>query len=116
MVHQPVHASWLNQVEIYLSVVQRKVIKPADFEDLNQLEERLLASQDHYNQAARLFDWRYTRDNLIRRLANHQDQPVAPDPDELTRTTTRQLRFSCCTRASRRYGRLNQPRSRCIRA
>ena len=41
-VHTPVHASWLNQIEIYFSVVQRKVLTPNDFPDLATLEQRLL--------------------------------------------------------------------------
>ena len=41
-VHTPVHASWLNQIEIYFSVVQRKVLTPNDFPDLKTVEQRLL--------------------------------------------------------------------------
>jgi hypothetical protein len=37
-VHTPVHASWLSQVEIYFSVVQRKVLTPNDFSSLIQLD------------------------------------------------------------------------------
>src|SRR5262249_46504674 len=43
LVHTPVHASWLNQIEIYFSIVQRKVLTPNDFQSLNELEQRLLA-------------------------------------------------------------------------
>ncbi len=46
LVHLPIHASWLNQIEIYFSIVQRKVIKPGDFADLDELAQRLLAFQD----------------------------------------------------------------------
>ena len=46
LVHLPIHASWLNQVEIYFSIPQRKVIKPGDFADLEELAQRLLAFQD----------------------------------------------------------------------
>ena len=56
LVHLPVHASWLNQVEIYFSILQRKAITPSDFADL--------ASQDRYNQTATPFDWRYRRTDL----------------------------------------------------
>ena len=38
LVHTPVHASWLNQCEIYFSVVQRKVVTPNDFSDLAEVE------------------------------------------------------------------------------
>src|SRR5215207_6363644 len=52
LVHLPIHASWLNQVEIFFSIVQRKVIKPGDFADLDALAQRILAFQDRYNAAA----------------------------------------------------------------
>ena len=64
LVHLPVHASWLNQVEIYFSILQRKAINPADFTDLDQLAQRVMAFQDHYNHNATPFDWRYSRDDL----------------------------------------------------
>ncbi|MGI8868269.1 MAG: IS630 family transposase [Mycobacteriales bacterium] len=74
LVHLPIHASWLNQIEIYFSIVQRKVIKPADFADLAALEDRLLRFQHRYNATATPFDWRYTKTDLnayLQRLANH---------------------------------------------
>ena len=64
LVHLPVHASWLNQIEIYFSILQRKAITPADFTDLDDLATRILAFQDRYNTTAEPFDWRYTRDDL----------------------------------------------------
>ncbi len=72
LVHLPVHASWLNQIEIYFSILQRKAISPADFADLDDLATRILAFQDRYNSTAEPFDWRYTRDdlnNFLTRLA-----------------------------------------------
>jgi len=60
-VHLSVHASWLNQVEIYFSVVQRKVLTPNDFGDLLEVERRLLGFQHRYQQTAVPFDWRCTR-------------------------------------------------------
>ena len=75
LVHLPIHASWLNQVEIFFSIVQRKVIKPADFADLDELAGRLLAFQDRYNATAEPFDWHFTRrslDRLLQRLASHE--------------------------------------------
>jgi transposase len=77
LVHLPVHASWLNQVEIYFSIVQRKVVKPQDFPDLAALAERLLDFQDRYNATAQPFDWRFNRkslDRLLERLAAHEQQ------------------------------------------
>ena len=61
LVHTPIHASWLNQIEIYLSIVQRKVLTPNDFRSLGQLQERLLAFQTHYEHSASPFRWAFTR-------------------------------------------------------
>ena len=77
LIHLPVHASWINQVEIFFSIVQRKVVKPQDFPDLTTLEQRLLDFQDRYNQTAEPFDWRYSRKDLndyLARLAAHESQ------------------------------------------
>lgn len=65
LAHLPIHASWLNQVEIYLSVVQRKALTPNDFASLDDLAERLLEFQAHYETVATPFDWRFTRDDLV---------------------------------------------------
>jgi transposase len=75
LVHLPIHASWLNQVEIFFSIVQRKVITPGDFANLHELAERLLAFQDRYNATAEPFDWHFTRaslDRMLERLAIHE--------------------------------------------
>jgi transposase len=75
LVHLPVHASWLNQIEIYFSVVQRKVVSPNDFTDLAEVEARLLAFERRYQQTATPFDWRFTRSDLgrlLRRLDDHE--------------------------------------------
>jgi transposase len=68
MIHLPVHASWLNQIEIYFSVVQRKLLTPDDFPDLEVLANRLATFEARYNTAARPFDWRFNRDDLHRLL------------------------------------------------
>ena len=64
LVHTPVHASWLNQVEIYFSVIQRKVLTPNDFYSLTEVEERLQQFQDRYEKIAKPFQWKFTRNNL----------------------------------------------------
>ena len=69
VVHTPVHASWLNQVEIYFSIIQRKVLTPNDFNSLTRLRERLLAFQVHYEQVARPFQWKFTRRDLQKLMA-----------------------------------------------
>jgi hypothetical protein len=68
-VHTPVHASWLNQVEVYFSVVQRKVLTPNDFDSLAALEDRLLRFQEYYDRAAKPFQWKFTRRDLVQLLA-----------------------------------------------
>jgi hypothetical protein len=64
LVHTPVHASWLNQIEIYFSIVQRKALTPNDFASLDELEHRLLAFQSYYEQIAAPFEWKFTRRDL----------------------------------------------------
>lgn len=68
-IHTPVHASWLNQIEIYFSIVQRKVLTPNEFNDLKEVEGCLMAFQDHYAFTARPFEWKFTQDDLRRLLA-----------------------------------------------
>jgi hypothetical protein len=68
-VHLPVHASWLNQIEVYFSIVQRKVLTPNDFNSLELVASRLLEFQDRYEQIARPFEWKFTREDLARLLS-----------------------------------------------
>ena len=68
VVHTPVHASWLNQVEIYFSILQRKVLTPNDFASLEQLQDRILQFEKYYEQAAKPFKWKFTRQNLDKLL------------------------------------------------
>jgi transposase len=79
LVHLPVHASWLNQIEVVFSVIQRKIIKPADFADLDALAQRLTEFEPRYNRAAAPFDWRFTRADLadlLRRIDAHRGEPM----------------------------------------
>lgn len=77
VVHTPVHASWLNQVEIYFSVVQRKALQPNDFSSLEEVEDRLLGFQRYYEEVARPFQWKFTRKDLgelMARLAGYENE------------------------------------------
>jgi hypothetical protein len=76
LVHSPVHASWLNQVEIYFSILQRKVLTPNDFKSL-KTERTILAFQDRFSNLGRPFKWKFTRDDLRRYLAKLADLPLA---------------------------------------
>jgi transposase len=74
MVHTPVHASWTNQIEIFFSIVQRKVVSPNDFTDLAEVRDRLRAFEDRYNATAQPFQWKFTTsdlDELLARLDRH---------------------------------------------
>ena len=75
LVQLPVHASWLNQVEIYFSVIQRKVLTPNDFADLAEVESRLAAFERRYEQTATPFEWRFTRSDLTKLLERLADKP-----------------------------------------
>ena len=84
MIHTPVHASWLNQVEIFFSVIQKKVLSPNDFPSLKKLSETLLAFVARYNQTARPFSWKYTADDLkdlLRRISEHDEQDARRQAD-----------------------------------
>jgi len=77
MVHTPIHASWLNQVEIYFSVLQRKVLSPNDFTDLTEVKHRLTEFEKRYNATATPFDWKFTRHDLhdlLDRINQHEQQ------------------------------------------
>jgi len=81
MVHTPVHASWLNQIEIYFSVVQRKVVSPNDFTDLTQVEQRLADFEHRYNATAQPFQWKFTPtdlDDLLARIDQHTQTATTP--------------------------------------
>jgi transposase len=78
MIHTPVHASWLNQVEIVFSIVQKKILSPNDFASTAQLAATLLAFIDRYNQTARPFNWKFTAADLaglLQRISARQ-QPA----------------------------------------
>jgi hypothetical protein len=68
LVHLPIHASWLNQIEIYFSILQRKALTPDDFSTFDAAAQRILGFQDHYQQIAQPFEWRFTRRDLARLL------------------------------------------------
>jgi DDE superfamily endonuclease len=77
LVHTPIHASWLNQVEVYFSIIQRKVVSPNEFTSLDQVEQRLAEFEQRYNATARPFQWKFTPanlDDLLTRIDQHQQQ------------------------------------------
>lgn len=64
LVNTPVHASWLNQVEVYFSILQRKLLNPCYFHDLDDLESQILRFQERYEASAVPFKWKFTREDL----------------------------------------------------
>ena len=76
LIHTPIHASWLNQAEIYFSVVQRKVLTPNDFADLDTLEQQLLGFGRRHEQIATPVEWKFTPADLAQ-LLNRVDQRTA---------------------------------------
>lgn len=68
LVHTPVHASWLSQIEIYFSVVQRKVLTPAAAHDVPRLSARIIAFEDRCRSRPRPFRWKFSRTDFRRRL------------------------------------------------
>ena len=76
LVHTPIHASWLNQIEIYFSIVQRKVLTPNDFDSLASVARRLNEFEQLYNEIAEPFGWKFTRQNLNEWLARLAEQQI----------------------------------------
>ena len=86
-VHLPIHASWLNQIEIYFSIVTRKVLTPNDFSSLLEVKERLFGFQKRYQEVAKPFEWKFTRadlDRLCAKLSYNEE------------TEKRELVAACC--------------------
>jgi transposase len=80
MIHTPVHASWLNQVEIVFSVIQKKVLTPGDFPGLGTLSYTLLAFVNRYNRTARPFNWKFTAGDLtalLRRMSQREQAAIS---------------------------------------
>lgn len=79
LVHTPVHASWLNQIEIFFSIVQRNVVSPNDFTGLAVVTSRLAAFERRYNATAKAFDWKFTAadlDDLLTRIDRHEQAAI----------------------------------------
>jgi len=74
LLHTPVHASWLNQVEIYFSIIQRKVLTPYDFANLAAIRLRLALYEELTNAKPKPVAWKFTRQDLtnwLKRASPH---------------------------------------------
>ena len=67
-VHLPNHASWLNQIEIYFSILERKALTPNDLSDREAARERILGFESRRNLVAKPFKWNFTRADLRQHL------------------------------------------------
>lgn len=63
--YTPPHASWVNQVELFFSILQRKVINNGNFSSRDDLINKLLAFITDYDQTAKPFKWTYAADPLV---------------------------------------------------
>lgn len=79
LVHTPVHASWLNQIEIYFSIIQRKVLTPNDFSDLDAVRVRLSLYEHLSNGHPKPFNWKFTRRDLERWLQRAKPHFASPN-------------------------------------
>jgi len=84
MVHTPVHASWLNQIEIFFSIIQKKVVSPNNFANLAELASTLLAFVKRYNKTAKPFNWKFTSADLTRMLRRIEVEMPAPAAESAT--------------------------------
>ena len=69
LVHLPVHASWLNQIEIYFSILQRKALTPNYFSSPDDLASTIIEFQKRYEQVAKPFEWKFTKEDLAKTLS-----------------------------------------------
>jgi hypothetical protein len=84
MIHTSAHASWLNQAEIFFSIIQKEMVSPNGFAGLDELSRTLLAFVDRYRHTARPFNRKFTAsdlNDLLRRISEHETiRPAASQP------------------------------------
>jgi transposase len=91
LVHTPIHASWLNQIEIYFSIVQRKLLTPSDFAHLAALKRGLVAFQIRYQRCAKPFKWVFNRRDLHGLLVKLESHNAVPRRKIRSRNTSSYL-------------------------
>lgn len=77
LVHLPVHASWLNQIEIYFSILQRKVLTPNNFSSLEDLASTINEFQQRYERTATPFEWKFTKQDLSKLIKKISQQSIS---------------------------------------
>ena len=66
----PTNASWLDQIEIWFSILQRKLLEPNHFTSTDALEQAITNFISYYNQTAKPIKWTYTVEKLERKLGS----------------------------------------------
>jgi transposase len=74
----PKYASWLDQVEIWFSILQRKVLSPNHFESVAHLKRVLLEFIQHYNRTAKPIQWSYTIAKLEKKFGDETQDSMVP--------------------------------------
>ncbi len=67
----PTNASWLDQIEMWFSILQRKLLQPSHFLSTDALEQAISDFMAYYNQAAKPIKWSYTVEKLELKLGSH---------------------------------------------
>ena len=67
----PKNASWLDQIEIWFSILQRKLLQPNHFETLDDLKQAILDFIAYYNRTAKAIQWSYTVEKLEEKLGTN---------------------------------------------
>jgi len=67
----PTNASWLDQIEIWFSILQRKLLEPNHFTSTEELEQAITDFLSYYNQTAKPINWTYTVEQLEQKLGSH---------------------------------------------
>jgi len=70
----PTNASWLDQIEIWFSILQRQRLQPNHFESLQALEQAIADFIVYYNQEAKAIKWTYTIEKLEKKLEERERQ------------------------------------------
>jgi hypothetical protein len=82
-VHTPTYASWVNQIELYFSILQRKLLSPNEYTSLEELAEAIHAVGRRYSALEQPVAWCFTRQDLERRLR----EPLLQQPEAVTLAT-----------------------------
>jgi transposase len=79
----PTNASWLDQIEIWFSLLQRKLLQPNHFSSRKALERAILDFMTHYNQTAEPLEWSYTVEHLEHKLATRLGGSAKPEDERV---------------------------------